>query len=325
MITNKNIFNNFSSILKIKLNSILIIILNYIFIKNLSKKTKLKILLCTIAKEENKYIKEFVDFYRKLKFSKIILYDNNNIMDESLEKIIKKDIKKKFVKLINYRGIDRPQAKALDECYKKYNNNYDWIAFYDIDEFLYIKNVKDINEFLSLNKFNKCQSIIINWKYYGDNNNLFYEKKPLNKRFTIPFYFKNKKLIKSHKYLYSAAKSIVRGKLNLIWAHFPHYFKNTINCRPDGKILKNYFSPPQYTLAYISHYITKSTQEFIERLKRGDVLLKTNNRYIKNRIKNYYFLFNKIINKKLILFKKSFNFKNLNFQFKFSNFSFNIF
>ena len=52
--------------------------------------------------------------------------------------------------------------------------------------------------------------------------NLFYKKKPLSKRFTIPFYFKDKKLIKSYKFFYSAAKSLVRGKLNLIWAHFPH-------------------------------------------------------------------------------------------------------
>ena len=38
---------------------------------------KLKVLLCTIGKEENKYIKEFVNHYRKLKIEKIILYDNN--------------------------------------------------------------------------------------------------------------------------------------------------------------------------------------------------------------------------------------------------------
>ena len=296
--------------LKIEIIIILLIIfLCYIFIKKIIKDSKLKVLLCTIAKNENKYIKEFVNHYRKLKFNKIILYDNNNKFDKSLEYIIKRYIKNKFVEIINFRGIDRPQAKVFNECYKVYNNNYDWIAFFDVDEFLYIKNFTNIKQFLSLNKFKKCQSIIINWKYYGDNNKLYYENKPLHERFTVPFYFKKKN--SKNKYYYSAGKSIIRGKINLIWGLFPHYIRSTKNCRPNGKILKNYFSPPQYSFAYVRHYLTMSTEEFIERLKRGNVLFKTNKKYIKYRIKNYYFLFNKKTFEKLNLFKKSFKFIKL--------------
>lgn len=306
MIKKKLILKN-SNILVINFK-LIIILINYIFIKIISKKLKLKVLLCAIARKENKYIQEFINFYKKLKFNKIILYDNNDILDHSLEIIIKKNIINKFVKLINYRGIKRPQIKAYNDCYTENNNNYDWIAFYDIDEYLYIKNYTNINKFLSLNRFNKCQSILINWKYYGDNNKLFYEKKPLKERFVVPFYFKKKKLNKIQKIFYSAVKSLVRGKLKLIWGKFPHYFKNTKNCRPDGTFIKNYLSSPQYSVAYIIHYITKSTEEFIERINRGDVYYKVNKNYINFRIKKYYFLFNKITNKKLNLFKKNFNF-----------------
>ena len=131
--------------------------------------------MCTIAKEENKYIIEFVNYYKNLNFNKIIIFDNNNINGEKFDIILKNYINNKFIKIINYRGIKRPQIKALNECYKKYNHNFDWIAFYDVDEYLYIKNYKNINNFLSLHKFEKCQSIIINWKYFGDSNKLFYE------------------------------------------------------------------------------------------------------------------------------------------------------
>ena len=182
-------------------------------------------------------------------------------------------------------------------------NFYNWIAFFDIDEFLYIKNYTNINDFLSLSSFKKCQSILINWKYYGDNNKLYYEPKPLNERFNNPLNITaNKKLIKD-KYFFSAAKSIVRGGLNIVWGLLPHYLNNTINCRPDGSILNNYFSTYQHKVAYISHYLTKSTEEFIERLKRGDVLVKVNKNYILNRINNYYFLFNQKTKKKENLFK----------------------
>ena len=198
--------------IKIKI-IILIIFLSYIFIKKNTKYSNLKVLLCSIAKNENKYIKEFVNHYRKLKFKKIILYDNNNIIDKSLEYILKRYIKNKFVEIINFKGFDRPQAKAFNECYKKYNNDYDWISFFDVDEFLYLENFTNIKQFLSLNKFKKCQSIIINWKYYGDNNKLYYENKPLNERFTVPFYFKKKN--SKNKFYYSAGKSIIRGKIIL--------------------------------------------------------------------------------------------------------------
>ena len=262
----------------------------------------LKILLCTIAKEENKYIKEFVEHYQKLKVNKIIIYDNNDIDSENFTDILKNEISNNFVKIINYRGFEQPQIKALNNCYEKNNKRYDWIAFYDVDEFLHIINYTDLNKFMSLPRFKKCQSILINWKYYGDNDLLYYEPKPLSERFTKPFYFNN-----SHeniKYKVSAAKTIVRGGLKIEWMHLPHYLKNTINCRPDGSILYNYFSPPQYSIAYLSHYTTKSTEEFAERLIRGDVFLNSSSEYIKNRIFQYYFLINSKTKEKIDLFRK---------------------
>jgi hypothetical protein len=191
-----------------------------------------------VAKDENKYIKEFMEHYKKLEINKIIIYDNNDINGEYIQEIIKNDIENNYVKIINYRGFKQPQKVALDDCYKRYNYNYDWIAFYDIDEFLHIKNYSNIKDFLSLPKLKNCQGILINWKYYGDNNKLYYEPKPLAERFIQPFYFLNSSL-EYIKYFISASKTIVRGRLKIIWGHFPHYIKNIINCRPDGKLLYN--------------------------------------------------------------------------------------
>ena len=108
--------------------------------------------------------------------------------------------------------------------------------------------------------------------------------------------------------MYIAGKTIARGGLNLIWAHFPHYLKNKPICRPDGSILKNYNSKPQYSNAYIKHYATKSTEEFIKRILRGTVNSKDKKiNYLEYRIKKYYFLFNKFNFKKKIFFEKRLN------------------
>jgi len=74
-----------------------------------------------------------------LGYNHIFLYDNNDINDEKFEDIIKYEIKNGFVTLINFRGIRgyvNPQIKAYKDCYEKNNNKYEWLSFYDIDEYL---------------------------------------------------------------------------------------------------------------------------------------------------------------------------------------------
>lgn len=167
-------------------------------------------------------------------------------------------------------------------------------------------NYTNINDFLSSNAFKNCQSIIINWKYYGDNDKIFYEPKPLRERFIKPINMT--KEIMNNTYIYCAAKTIVRGGLYLKWGHFPHYLKNTINCRPNGSILKDYLTPPDYSNAFIKHYTTKSTEEYIEKLNKGDVYEYSDIYYIAYKLKYYYFLFNKV-NKKIELIKNKLKYK----------------
>ena len=71
-----------------------------------------------------------MDHYRNLKVKKIIIYDNNDIDGENFKELLKKEIKNKFIKTINFRGIKFPQPIALNNCYKKYGHLFDWIAFY---------------------------------------------------------------------------------------------------------------------------------------------------------------------------------------------------
>jgi hypothetical protein len=143
--------------LKLLIIIIFLLLLNIIrFSPNLKK-----ILLCTIAKQENKYIQEFIEHYRKLKIKKIIIYDNNDINGENFKDILKYDLEKNFVKIINYRGFEQAQKEALNDCYKRFNKKYHWIAFFDVDEFLQVINFTNINEFMALPRFKKCESILL--------------------------------------------------------------------------------------------------------------------------------------------------------------------
>ena len=261
-----------------------------------------KVALCVVAKQENIYIKEYVDYYLNLGIKKIFLYDNNELEGENFEEILENEINIGLIEIINFRGLYKPQKRAYNECYINNKFNFDWIAFFDVDEYLYLENFININNYLSLSKFKKCSSILFNWRNYGDNNNIYYNPKPIVNRFIIPFYYKRN--FNYDKYIYSAAKSIVKGGLNITWKHFPHFLNNSNICRPNGDIISEPLSPPFYSSAYLKHYATKSTEEYIIKLFKGTV----NSKFTLNKetiifwIKNYYFLFNKITKKKINIF-----------------------
>ena len=59
-----------------KLNILLFFVLINI---NFIKKNKTMTSICLIVKQENRYIKEFINYYRKLKINKIFIYDNNDL------------------------------------------------------------------------------------------------------------------------------------------------------------------------------------------------------------------------------------------------------
>ena len=68
---------------------------------------------------------------------------------------------------------------------------------------------------------------------------------------------------------------------------------------------------PYYSFAFIKHYATKSTEEFIDKLLKGTVNSNNtlNETYYINMINNYYFYFNRVTKDKISLFERKLNIK----------------
>ena len=231
-----------------------------------------KICICAIGKNENLYIKEFVNYYEKLGYKHIYLYDNNDINGERFEDVIQKEIEKGFVSIINYRGYrgkeQNPQFDAYENCYEKNNKNYTWISFFDIDEYLELvpSNMKAKN-FFDQEKFKLCEVIKLNWLLYKTKESLYYENAPLHKRMVIPLIG-----IKENEHI----KSTVRGNLTPnYWSHTinPHTSINNFNtCSSSGIIINSsspFNSPVEHQYAYIKHYHFRSFEELCLKIKRG--------------------------------------------------------
>jgi hypothetical protein len=225
-----------------------------------------------LGKDENRYIKEFVELYKNYSVDKIYLYDNNDIDGERFEDVIQKEIEKGFVSIINYRGYrgkkQNPQIDAYKDCYEKNNKNYSWISFFDIDEYLELvpSNMK-VKNFFEQEKFKLCQVIKLNWLLYKTKKSLYFEDIPLQKRSINPLIGdKNNRHI----------KSTVRG--NLIpnyWskAQNPHTsINNFTTCSSSGIIINSsspFNSPVEHQYAYLKHYQFRSFEELCLKIKRG--------------------------------------------------------
>lgn len=256
-----------------------------------------KIALCCIAKMENDYIRFFVEYYKNLHFDKIFIYDNNDIAGEKFEYVINDYIQSGFVEIVDFRGRECVQMPAYQDCYDRFNKQYDWIAFLDIDEFLaFSDGSDDIHDFLKQKKFLPYQLMHINWRVYGDNDLLDNDGRNVVERFVDPLPDDNP--VNRH------IKSLIRGGLSYIKWENPHTpFSDSYHCcNPIGESV-NTSSPFQnydFSVAYIRHYSTKTIGEWVKnKMKRG-----TGNRTAE-RCKevltlDFFFAFNKKTEEKLL-------------------------
>ena len=271
---------------------------------------KSKVGLCVIGKQENKYAKEFVDYYKSIGFDHIFIYDNNDKDGEKFEEVLSEYISQNFVSIINYRGYrgkeNHPQFDAYIDCYEKNSKNYVWLAFYDFDEFLYLKKHKTIQEFVDEEKFENCNNIKINWIIYTDNDLIYYENKPVQERFTTPIL---RHIANSH------VKSLVRGNLPTnYWSGMinPHSSNNDYTCCvPSGETIDSktpFNKEPNYDEAYIKHYNTKTLEEFIDKAKRGSAtrVFVKDETFWRTKL-GYFFSLNKKTKEKLDYIKKVLN------------------
>ena len=281
---------------------IIFIILIQIF-SILKPKEDIKICLCTPVKKENRYLNEFIDHYKSYNVDKIFLYDNNDVSGEYLEEVIYNYVQSGFVNIKNFRGKKKVLYEMMNDCYKTNYLKYDWLIFYEVDEFIYLKNYTDIKKFLNEDKFNHCQTIQLNWVMHTDNENICYENKSLKIRF--PDSNKSLKV--------TGIKSILRGKIPYIIINCVHKLnKNLKTCNGFGerthvkggtdKLDNNYY--------YIDHYFCKSTEEFLNKINKGDVLFNQDN--ILDRIKVYLSI-NKVTKEKIDFMKKYLH-TNISFQ-----------
>ena len=232
----------------------------------------IKIVLVVIIKNENLYIKEFIDHYFFIGVDNVIIYDNNDINGEILEDILYDYINNGFVKILNYRGKKSYQVKSYQEVYLKFINHFDWFMFFDADEFLIIPKYKNIHHLFNVINYDNFDIIHVNWIYYDDTDLIYYDNRPLKKRFSRPRYLYNNKNENNKMDIH--IKSIIRsGFINFEWKGNPHTPSGLFKCCDiNGKKVNN--SPfnqnnpailSNLSIPYLQHFCFKTIEEYFQK------------------------------------------------------------
>ena len=293
---------------KKKIISLCILIFMSIIFYFHSKSSNIKVCVCTCGRQENKYALEFVLHYKKYKVDKIFIYDNNKKNGENFTEVLLDYIRSGFVEIINFREKEKVQMEAFNHCYKKNLANYDWFIFYDMDEFINLKNFNNIKDYLNRATFKKCNIIYLNHIIHLDNNQIHYLNQSLFLRFPEIENFKNANYsYRPRDVLRDVTKIIIRGNISKIQFTNPHLVRNTIGntCNGFGKIIfqiDHRLKIPDHKKFFFDHFYFKSSEEYLNKLDVGDVFY-GNKRGFNIYWFQIYFAFNEIKKEKLDFFE----------------------
>lgn len=252
-------------------------------------------------KQEELYIKEWLDWHINIGVDHFYLCDNNDKdYEPKLSDVVKEYIDKGIVEVFDYSGVHPIQPICYDDIYRKYRTLYDWWIIIDIDEFIFIpKCSNNLKQYIN-NVPDYVNLIYMCWENYGDNDLIYYDDRPVLERFTKPLNINNNVLhwVNGHSENL-LGKSLFKSSndCNILSVHninkniknmYDGNLNNITNILLRGiKINPKYIDNP-YLNIYLKHFRTKSLEEWCWRYKRGDTFKNNDDQKYPYKLHNFW-------------------------------------
>lgn len=245
----------------------------------------LSVCLCAIVKDEENYLREWLDYYRSIGVDHFVLYDNGCDIEPAPD-----------IEIIDYRDRTCCQIDAYNDCYARLGKQFDWFFFLDADEFLWTE--QPLKVFLSDHKFSNFDGIKVNWMNMTDNGhirvvngdysrNRFTEHSPI----LFPWNFQ--------------IKTLIRGGLDIHYGTSCHHPVDPVRlCDVKGRpaLNKNRNATVIWVIAHIKHYRYRTVEEFAMKHKRGYPDMPLEQARKKISINNFFLLNKKTAEKLAVLY-----------------------
>jgi hypothetical protein len=222
---------------------------------------KKKIALVCVAKEEDYYLQEWIDYHLMIGFNDIHIFQNNWRFKNPIpnERVHFHEWDVNTVETNEPIWEKNLQAKCYTDFARNYYNEYEWAAFFDVDEFLVLKEYNDVKEFI--NNYSNYNCLVINWAVFGDNNITEFDGINVSvlERFT-------KRWDKPHTEGFYQFKSICKLHKDMI--HNTHWAECEwvdTNFNVGNSAFNKSFS---FEKAQLNHYYTKTYPEWVNKASK---------------------------------------------------------
>jgi Glycosyltransferase family 92 len=213
---------------------------------------------CAIYKDEARNLREWVAFHRVVGVEHFYLY-NNDSADAHLE-ALSPYIDEGVVEVCDW-SLFPGQIQAYEDCLKKHADESRWIAFIDLDEFLFSPTGRPVPEVLR--DYEEFPGVVVNWAMYGTSG---HERRPPG--LVIESYRRRTAETEYNRHL----KSIVnpREVRSFCGPHFFVYRKGLAvgeNKQP-LRAGPNRTDSVSFDRLRLNHYVTRSLEEYMRKLER---------------------------------------------------------
>lgn len=141
----------------------------------------MKTAICCIAKDEDKYIDEWVQYHWKLGIDDVFVFQNNWRYQGGLPEKYN-HLGEHHMYLYELDG-EVKQLGAYNLFLQSFSQMYDWCAFIDVDEFICLRDkAKSFKEILE--EFKAYPSLAINWRLFGSSGLKYDGRSDVVTRFT---------------------------------------------------------------------------------------------------------------------------------------------
>jgi Glycosyltransferase family 92 len=217
---------------------------------------------CAIYLNEAPYLEEWIEFHRLVGVEKFFLY--NHMSDDGHREVLRPYVEEGTLVVRDWP--DEPgQVSAYHDCLDRHRDEARWIAFIDLDEFLFSPTLAPLPEVLK--DYEPFPGVVVNWAMFGTSG---HKKKPAGLvlenyllRAEDDFYLNH--MVKS---IVDPSRTVrVRAGIN------PHCFDYTEGFAVDERLEPQQEKPFMRTAEVsferlrVNHYRMKSEEQWFDKLK----------------------------------------------------------
>ena len=218
--------------------------------------------ICAIFRNEAPYLREWIEFHSLVGVQRFHLYQHRSA-DDYLS-VLQPYIDEGIVELNEWPRDPPCQTEAYQNLITRYTGMPWWVAFLDCDEFLFSPCYASVGQAIDSIVKPEWGAIGANWMCFGAGG----QEEPCPGLVVERFTMRPADSFPSNRHI----KTIARMDRVLWTSNDPHTFQTIGGTFGEAGIkIEGSHSPrPSHSLLRINHYHTKSRQEYLRRIARGN-------------------------------------------------------